>query len=176
MHVPVECYDYDEAVTVGLALQNYDYRWMEEPLQDFDFLGVKRLSDRFDLPIMAMEWIGSLGVQPFNASAFMAQQACDILRQRAVGISGQIKLALLAESCGALVHGGNHHVILAIRNDPVFEAYMGIKPRPPESQLDCRGTLVVENGAMSIAYNDRRPAEPDWDDYKRTALEVVVLS
>ena len=29
---------------------------------------------------------------------------------------------------------------------------------------------------MSIAYNDRRPAEPDWDDYKRTALEVVVLS
>jgi len=174
MHDPVECYDYDEAVTVGLALQKYNYKWMEEPLQDFDFLGLKRLSDRLDLPIMAMEWIGSLGGQPFNASAFMAQQACDILRQRAVGITGQIKLAHLAESFGALVHGGNHHVILAIRNDPVFEAYMGIKPRPPESQLDCRGTLVVENGAMSIAYNDRRPAEPDWDDYKRTALEVVV--
>ena len=66
MHVPVECYDYDEAVTVGLALQKYNYKWMEEPLQDFDFLGLKRLSDRLDLPFMAMEWIGSLGGQPFN--------------------------------------------------------------------------------------------------------------
>lgn len=135
MHDPVECYDYDEAVQVGLALEKYDYKWMEEPLQDFDFLGLKRLSDRLDLPILAMEWIGSLGGQPFNASAFMAQQACDILRQRAVGITGQMKLAHLAESFGALVHGGNHHVILAIRNDPVFEAYMGIKPRPAEASV-----------------------------------------
>ncbi len=173
MHDPVECYDYDEAVQVGLALEKYNYKWMEEPLQDFDFLGLKRLSDRLDLPILAMEWIGSLGGQPFNASAFMAQQACDILRQRGVGITGQIKLAHLAESFGALVHGGNHHVVLAIRNDPVFEAYMGIKPRPPAEELDCRGTLVVENGAMSIAYNDRRPPEPDWDAYMRTAVEVV---
>ena len=173
MHDPVECYDYDEAVQVGLALEKYDYKWMEEPLQDYDFLGLKRLSDRLDLPILAMEWIGYLGGQPFNASAFIAQQACDILRQRAVGITGQMKLAHLAESFGAMVHGGNHHVILAIRNDPSFEAYMGIKPRPAESDLDCRGTLVVENGAMSIAYNDRRPPEPDWDEYKRTAVEVV---
>ena len=84
-----------------------------------------------------------------------------------------MKLAHLAESFGALVHGGNHHVILAIRNDPVFEAYMGLMPRPPEEMLDCRGTLVVENGAMSIAYSDRRPPEPDWDEHARTAVEVV---
>lgn len=32
MHDPVECYDYDEAVQVGLALEKYDYKWMEEPL------------------------------------------------------------------------------------------------------------------------------------------------
>jgi L-alanine-DL-glutamate epimerase-like enolase superfamily enzyme len=146
---------------------------MEEPLQDYDLLGLKRLSDRLDLPILALEWIGYLGGQPFNASAFLAQQACDIVRQRGVGITGQMKLAHLAESFGALVHGGNHHVILAIRNDPIFEAYMGIKPRPPEVELDCRGTLVVENGAMSIAYNDRRPPEPDWDAYGRQAVELV---
>lgn len=173
MHDPVECYDYDEAVQVGRALEKYDYKWMEEPLQDYDLLGLKRLSDRLDLPILALEWIGYLGGQPFNASAFLAQQACDIVRQRGVGITGQMKLAHLAESFGALVHGGNHHVILAIRNDPVFEAYMGIKPRPLASALDCRGTLVVENGAMSIAYNDRRPPEPDWDAYGRQAVALV---
>jgi L-alanine-DL-glutamate epimerase-like enolase superfamily enzyme len=173
MHDPVECYDYDEAVQVGRALEKYDYKWMEEPLQDYDLLGLKRLSDRLDLPILALEWIGYLGGQPFNVSAFLAQQACDIVRQRGVGITGQMKLAHLAESFGALVHGGNHHVILAIRNDPVFEAYMGVTPRPPDSELTCRGTLVVENGAMSIAYNDRRPPEPDWDDYARRAVEIV---
>jgi L-alanine-DL-glutamate epimerase-like enolase superfamily enzyme len=173
MHDPVESYDYDEAVQVGRALEKLDYKWMEEPLQDYDLLGLKRLSDRLDLPILAMEWIGYLGGQPFNASAFLAQQACDIVRQRGVGITGQIKLAHLAESFGALVHGGNPHVILAIRNDPVFEAHMGLKPRPPEDELDCRGTLVVENGAMSIAHSDRRPPEPDWDEHARTAVEVV---
>ena len=173
MHDPVECYDYDEAVQVGRALEKYDYKWMEEPLQDYDLLGLKRLSDRLDLPILALEWIGYLGGQPFNASAFLAQQACALVRQRVVGITGQMKLAHLAESFGALVHGGNHHVILAIRNDPVFEAYMGIKPRPSEAELDCRGMLVVENGVMSIAYNDRRPSEPDWDDYGRQAVAFV---
>lgn len=173
MHDPVECYDYDEAVQVGRALEKLDYKWMEEPLQDYDLLGLKRLSDRLDLPILALEWIGYLGGQPFNASAFLAQQACDIVRQRGVGITGQMKLAHLAESFGALVHGGNPHVILAIRNDPLFEAYMGVTPRPPEEELTCRGALVVENGAMSIAYNDRRPPEPDWDAYARRRVIAV---
>jgi len=52
MHDPVESYDYDEAVKVGRALETLDYRWMEEPLQDYDPLGLKRLSDRLDLPIL----------------------------------------------------------------------------------------------------------------------------
>ena len=38
---------------------------------------------------------------------------------------------------------------LAIGNDPVFES-MGVQPRPPEEERDCRGTLMVENGTMSI--------------------------
>ena len=148
---------------------------MEEPLQDYDFLGLKRLSDRLDLPILAMEWIGYLGGQPFNASAFIAQQACDILRQRAVGITGQMKLAHLAESFGALVHGGNHHVILAIRNDPSFEAYMGIRPRPAESDLDCRGTLVVENGAMSLHFRPAALASGDTRGQRKIVIKRIHL-
>ena len=72
-----------------------------------------------DLPVMAMEWVGSLGGQPFNASTFMALQATDIVRQRAVGVTGQIKLAQLAEMSGVEVHGGDPHVVLAIHNDPL---------------------------------------------------------
>jgi len=71
------------------------------------------------------------------------------------------------------VHGGNHHVILATHNDPVFEAYMGLRLRPPDDELDCRGTLVVEDGYMSVAWIDKAAEEPDWDEVERTAAQVI---
>jgi len=49
---------------------------------------------------------------------------------------------------------------------------MGLQPRPPAAGLDCRGTLVVENGAMSIAWSDRPAPEPDWDEMARDAVSV----
>jgi len=173
LHDAVESYTCDEAIKIGRALEKHGYTWMEEPLQDFDFLGLKKLSDALDLPILAMEWIGALAGQPYSASAFLALQAIDIVRQRAVGITGQIKLAQLAESFGEQVHGGNEHVILAIKNDPLFEAWMGLRPRPPDDQLDGRGTLVVEKGHMSVAWTDRPADEPDWDEVERSAVMVL---
>jgi L-alanine-DL-glutamate epimerase-like enolase superfamily enzyme len=172
MHDPVESYDYDEAVQVGRALEALNYRWMEEPLQDYDLMGLKKLSDRLDLPIQAMEWIGYIGGQPFSASPFLGMQIVDIIRQRAVGITGQIKLAHAAESFGVQVHGGNPHVILAIRNDPLFEAG-GWGITPPEAELDIRGSVVVKDGYMSIAWADRLPQDPDWDDLGRKAVSIV---
>ncbi len=172
MHDPVESYDYDEAVQIGRALEALNYRWMEEPLQDYDLMGLKKLSERLDLPIMAMEWIGYIGGQPYSASPFLGMQIVDIIRQRAVGITGQIKLAHAAESFGVQVHGGNPHVILATRNDPLFEAG-GWGITPPEAELDVRGSVVVKDGYMSIAWADRLPQEPDWDDLGRKALSVV---
>lgn len=173
LHDAVESYTCDEAIRIGRALERYGYTWMEEPLQDFDLMGLIKLSDALDLPILAMEWIGYLAGQPYSASAFLALQAIDMIRQRAVGITGQIKLAQLAETFGVNVHGGNEHVILAIHNDPLFEAWMGVKERPADAELDCRGTLVVEDGFMSIAWADRPAAEPDWDEIARNALAII---
>ena len=173
LHDAVESYTCDEAIRIGRALERYGYTWMEEPLQDFDFLGLKKLSDTLDLPILAMEWIGYLAGQPYSASAFLAMQAIDIIRQRAVGITGQIKLAQLAETFGVDVHGGDPHVILAIHNDPLFEASMGLVERPPDDELDCRGALVVQDGYMSIAWADRPAAEPDWDEIARNAVAII---
>ena len=62
---------------------------------------------------------------------------------------------------------------LAVGHDPLHETVGGLKPRPPEEELDCLGTLVVENGAMSIAWAPRRPQEPDWDQRARGALAVI---
>ena len=116
--------------------------------------------------------VGAVGGQPFNASAFLALQACDIVRQRAVGITGQMKLAYLAEGFGVDVHGGNPHVILAIKNDPIFEA-VGGGPLPKDVKLTFQGQMVVEDGYMYIAYGDEPVKEPDWDEIERNALMVI---
>jgi L-alanine-DL-glutamate epimerase-like enolase superfamily enzyme len=172
MHDPVESYTYDDAVKVGRALEKLNYAWMEEPLQDYDLMGLKKLSDTLDLPILAMEWIGAIGGQPYNASAFLAMHAVDIVRQRGVGITGQIKLAHLAESFGVDVHGGNPHVILAIKNDPIFEA-PGLVPLPKDAKLTFQGTMVVENGYMYIACGDYPVEEPSWDEIEKKALAII---
>ena len=172
-HDPVESYTYEEAVKVGRAMERLNYVWMEEPLQDYDILGLKKLCATLDLPILTLEWIGAIGGQPFNTAPYLALQAADIVRQRGIGITGQIKQAQLAESFGVQVHGGDHQVILGIRNDPVFEAYMGLQPRPDEDKLDCRGVLVVEDGCMSIAWCDRPAPEPDWDEIAGRAVKAV---
>ena len=100
IHDAVEHYTCDEAIRIGREMERLGYAWIEEPLQDFDLMGLRKLCAALDLPVMAMEWIGSLAGQPFNASAFVAMQATDIVRQRAIGITGQIKLAQLAETFG----------------------------------------------------------------------------
>ena len=172
-HDPVESYTYDEAVKVGRVMEQCGYEWIEEPLQDYDILGLKKLCATLDLKVLTLEWIGAIGDQPFNTAPYLALGAADIVRQRGIGITGQLKQAAIAESFGVEVHGGNHHVILATHNDPVFEAYMGLRPRPPDDELDCRGTLVVEDGYMSVTWIDKAVEEPDWDEVERTAAQVI---
>ncbi len=173
LHDPVESYTYPEAVRIGRELERLNYTWIEEPLQDYDIMGLRKLCASLDLPVLTLEWIGAIGGQPFNTAPYLALQAADIVRQRGIGISGQIKQAQLAESFGAQVHGGDPQVILAVANDPLYETVRGLAPRPADAQLDCRGTLVVEDGFMSIAWKPQRPPEPDWDAMERDAVSVL---
>ena len=142
-------------------------------MQDYDILGLQTLCKALDLPVLALEWIGHIGGQPFNAASYVALGATDIVRQRGIGITGQIKVAHMAESMGVPVHGGDPHVILAIGNDPVFEAHMGLLPEPPEEERDCRGTLVVGDGVARISWSDRPVTDPDWDDVARSAVMTI---
>jgi len=173
LHDPVESYTCEEAIRIGRIMEKYNYGWIEEPLQDYDILGLQTLCKALDLPVLALEWIGAIGGQPFNAAPYVALQATDIVRQRGIGITGQYKVAQMAESMGVPVHGGDPHVILAVGNDPLFEAFMGIKPDIPEEERDCRGQLVVDQGEMRIAWSEKPVAEPDWDEVGRTAEMVI---
>ena len=57
MHDPVQQYSVEDAIVVGRGLGELNYLWIEEPLQEFDINGLKRLSDAIDLPVMALESI-----------------------------------------------------------------------------------------------------------------------
>jgi L-alanine-DL-glutamate epimerase-like enolase superfamily enzyme len=173
-HDPVESYTYEDAVRVGRAMERLNYQWIEEPLQDYDIMGLRKLCATLDLPVLALEWIGAIGGQPYNTAPYLALGASDIVRQRGIGITGQVKQAQLAESFGVPVHGGDPHVILSIGHDPVFETGSGgPQPRPDEAELDCLGQMVVEDGYMSMAWVDRPAQEPDWDAIARDAVQVV---
>ena len=180
LHDPVESYTYPEAVQIGRVLESLNYTWIEEPLQDYDILGLQKLCASLDLPVLTLEWIGAIGGQPFNTAPYLALQAADIVRQRGIGITGQVKQAQLAESFGAQVHGGDPQVVLAVANDPLYETVGGVvqivrdgRGRPADEELDCRGTPYVEDGQLQIAWTPVRPNEPDWEAQERDAVHVV---
>ena len=101
MHDPVQQYSVEDAIKVSRRLEELDYLWIEEPLQEFDIDGLKRLSDAVDLPVMAME---SIKGNPYLAKQYLATGAIDIVRQTGLGITGQMKLANLAEMFGKNAH------------------------------------------------------------------------
>ena len=173
MHDPVESYTYSEAVKIGRALEKFNYSWMEEPLQDYDLMGLKKLCAALDLPILVMEWVGAIGGQPYNASAFLAVKAADIIRQRGVGITGQMKLAHLAECFGVDVHGGSAHVNLAIKNDPLFECPKRIPTLEPGEKLTFQGKHIIEDGYMKMVCGNDPVEEPDWEDIEKKAYSVI---
>jgi L-alanine-DL-glutamate epimerase-like enolase superfamily enzyme len=169
MHDAVWSYDYLDAVRVGRALEKLGYAWMEEPLRDYNLMGSRKLCAALDLPILAQEWVGSIGGQPYNAAAPLALKATDLIRQRGLGITGQVKMAQLAETFGVAVHGGNPHVVLAIQNDPYYEA-LGWEKRPPESEWNVLGFPVVEDGYLQMVWADRPAPEANWDELERKAV------
>ena len=127
MHDPVQQYSVEEAIAVGRGLEELDYLWIEEPSQEFDLNGLKRLTAAIDLPVMALE---SIPENPYLATPYLTADAIDIVRQTGLGITGQMKLANLAEMFGKNCPGGNPHVIAAIRNDDWWE----VSAWPPTSR------------------------------------------
>jgi len=171
MHDPVEQYTYNEAVRVGRALEELNFLWMEEPLQDYDLMGLKKLCDTLDLPILALEFMGAVGGEPYIAAPYLALGAVDIVRQRGIGITGQIKTAHLAEAFGAKVHGGSPHVVAAISNDPFFET--GGPKKPPEKGIIRDMTVIGEDGYMYVPQGPGLGREIDWNEIEERRVGTI---
>lgn len=93
-------YNYAQALKVGLAIQELDYYWYEDPLRSDDIFGYMRLKEKLSIPLMATETIeGGLHAYP----SWILLKATDFLRGDVVikgGITGMMKIAHLAEAFG----------------------------------------------------------------------------
>ena len=178
MHDPVQTYTFSEAVRVGRALEGLDYYWLEEPLQDYDIMGLKRLADALDIPVIGTEV--TFGA-PYTVAQFLAQGAVDAVRGDVVvssGITGLMKVAHLAESFGANcevhlrgpIFGFAHaHVLGAIRNCDFFEFN---PPHPLEAAL-VRNPLALEDGHVAAPTGPGLGVELDWDELERRTVKVL---
>jgi len=160
---------------VSRRLEELDYLWIEEPLQEFDINGLKRLADAVDLPVLALE---SIQGNPYLATPYLAAGAIDIVRQTGLGITGQMKLANLAEMFGMNAHGGNPHVVAAIRNDDWWEV-AAWSPTGSDRSMSASfpgligGVMEIKDGFMHITQKSGLGRSIDWEQIEaRTVLAI----
>ena len=169
MHDAVQVYNYPDALRVARELERQDFFWFEEPLREYDALGLKKLSDAVDVPIAAGEFLpGAV----HSTAQLLARQAVDIVRASVPyrgGITDMIKIARLAEAFGiqceltslGTLHGFVHaHAIAAIKNTTYFEAWavgsLGGNPA-------VRNHLMLEDGHVTVPQGPGLGLELDWE-------------
>ena len=127
-------YDYPQALRVGRAIQEMNYYWYEDPLDEEDLLNYVKLKQQLYIPIVATEYSpGGL----YSYPQWLMHQATDYLRGDVAvkgGITGILKAAHLAEAFKMnyeIHHGGNSlnnvanlHVTMALSNCEFFEVLL----------------------------------------------------
>ena len=181
MHDPVQTYTYPEAVKVGRALEELNYKWLEEPLQEHDITALKRLCDTLDIPIAASEWVFG---GAHHVATLLAQGAADIVRGDAVvsgGITGLMKVAHVAEAFGVQceVHErgpafcfAHVHAIAAMANCEFFELN-GVDPKDPTGATLVKNPIVVEDGQIVVPQGEGLGIDLDWDELERRTVDLL---
>lgn len=100
-------YTRTQALKIGRALEQLDFAWFEEPMDENSMSSYVWLADKLDIPVIGPETaMGGVHVR----AEWIAAGACDVLRAgvlRAGGITPTIKVAHLAEAHGmnCEIHG-----------------------------------------------------------------------
>jgi len=96
---PAVRWDFKRALTTARAYEEFDVAWLEEPLDQFDFEGYRRLRDQTTTPIAGGELAGD--VWPLRE--MIERRALDIVQPDATftgGITGALQIASMAEQFG----------------------------------------------------------------------------
>lgn len=176
---PVATHSFEEAMLVGRQLEALGYLWFEEPVYDYDFASLKKLTHALDIPIAGTETIA--GGSHLTAQ-FISSGAVDIVRTDPSwrgGITSALKTAHLAEAFGmsceihtAISHPlelANLHTALSISNTEWLELLYPLE----DFTFGLAEPLDIRDG---YAYAPRRPgigAVYDWDAIDDATVEVL---
>ena len=179
MHDPVAVYTYDEAVTVGKALEGLEYRWFEEPLTEQFHNKLVQLAKVLNIPIMANE---TLMYDVEISAQWLISGATDLIRYNArTGVTAGLKLAHLAELHGTNVefngNGGlwglvHAHLLCSVQNTSFYEYFPGGWHDEVGKSLGMMNPVIPERGRISPPDAPGWGAEWDWDLFKKRTVEV----
>ena len=163
-------YDYPQALRVGRAIQEMDFYWYEDPLDEEDLLNYVKLKQHIYIPIVATEYSpGGL----YSYPQWLIHRAPDYLRGDVAvkgGITGILKAAHLAEAFKMnyeIHHGGNSlnnvanlDVTMALSNCEYFEVLLHAAAQEYGLQHDIQ---VDDNGVVHAIDAPRLGAAIDFE-------------
>jgi L-alanine-DL-glutamate epimerase-like enolase superfamily enzyme len=170
-------YGYEDALRVGLAIQDMGYYWYEDPLAEDDLYGYTKLRPQLRIPILATEHApGGL----YGYAEWIRRQATDMLRGDVAlkgGITPLVKIAHLAEAFRMkceIHHGGNSlnnvanlHVTMAVPNCEYFEV---LQPDAAQKHGLVRDIEVDRAGLVHAPTAPGLGYEIDWELVERNRV------
>ena len=177
---PVAAYNHEQALRMGRELERLNYYWLEEPLFDVDFNGLRKLSAQLDIPICGTEvLVGS----HYSTAECIATGVVDIVRTDVSwkgGVTAVMKTAHLAESYGVqcelhttIYHPleiVNLHCCCAISNCEFFELLY------PLSHLDFGMKNQINIDPEGFAHPPETPGigvDFDWDFIDKCTIQQL---
>ncbi len=158
---PVAAYSHEEALRVGRELDRLNYYWLEEPLFDVDFHGLRNLTAKLDIPIIGTEVLAG---SHYSTAECIATGVVDMVRTDVSwkgGITPVMKTAHLAESFGVKcelhttiyqpLEVVNLHCCCAISNCEFFELLY------PLSYMDFGMMNKLQIDAQGYAHPPQKP-------------------
>jgi L-alanine-DL-glutamate epimerase-like enolase superfamily enzyme len=176
---PVAAYTHGQAMRVGRELERLGYHWLEEPLFDVDFHGLRELTRALDIPICGVEVLPG---SHYSAAECIASRVVDIVRTDVSwkgGITPVMKTAHLAESFGvqceihtAIYHPlelVNLHCCAAIKNCEFFELLYPVEPY----RFGLAQPIEIEDGAAVLPRGPGLGIDLDWDFIEDATFDIL---
>lgn len=167
---PVAAYNHEQALRMGRELERLNYYWLEEPLFDVDFNGLRKLASALDIPVIGTEVLHG---SHYLTAECIATGVIDMVRTDVSwkgGVTPVMKTAHLAESFGVqcelhttIYHPlevVNLHCCCAISNCEFFELLY------PLSYMEFGMKNRLQIDAQGYAHPPRQPGigvDFDWD-------------
>lgn len=112
-------YDHYDALKLGRAIQDLNYLWYEEPMEEYNVSSYKWLKSKLDIPIIGPEVAKG---KYFTRAEWIANQVCDIVRTGSGDVGGITPMMKTVHTCESFgipveIHGtgsANLHVLGAM--------------------------------------------------------------